>query len=235
MTNPKNTLTSATLLLTALTMTFFAANSLLARLALSGGGINGGEIDGGAFTAIRIFAGAVTLGFLVAARGRGWTAITKNGSPLVALALFGYAIFFSYAYLTLSAATGALILFAAVQLTMLGAGFVRGHKPRLTEWIGLILAFSGLVYLVLPGVTAPSPGGVALMASAGVAWGVYSFAAKGVQLPIATFPCHTDGCRCFACRCGHKPSPRYLERLHTRSGLGRTYIRLRLRPLVSRP
>lgn len=176
----KTTPSFGTLLLTAATMVFFAANSLLARFAL-----RGGEIDAGSFTFVRIFAGAAMLALLVAIRRGGLSALSENGSMRAGLALFGYAIMFSFAYLSLNAGTGALILFAAVQITMLGLGIASGERPRTSEWIGLILAFGGLVYLVLPGLTAPSPVGVALMTGSGAAWGYYSMAAKGVRFPIA--------------------------------------------------
>jgi drug/metabolite transporter (DMT)-like permease len=162
------------------TMTFFAANSLLARLAL-----REGEIDAGSFTAVRISAGAAILTLIVTARQGGISAIRDNGSLRAALALYGYAITFSFAYLSLDAGTGALILFGAVQITMLAAGIVRGERPQLLEWIGLCLAFGGLVYLVSPSLTKPSPIGVASMAASGTAWGCYSLAAKRVRAPTA--------------------------------------------------
>ena len=141
------------LLLTGLTMAFFAANSLLARLAL-----RSGEIDGGSFTAVRIVAGAGALALLMSFRREG-VAVRRNGSLWPAFALFSYAITFSFAYLSLSASTGALVLFAAVQMTMLGLGIAGGERPRSAEWIGLTVAFGGLVYLVSPGLTAPSRSG----------------------------------------------------------------------------
>ncbi len=169
-----------TLWLTAVAMTFFAANSLLARFAL-----REGEIDASSYTAVRILAGALVLALLVATRGGGARAVSTNGSLRAALALFGYAILFSFAYLSLDAGTGALILFAAVQITMLGAGILGGEQPRAPEWIGLALAFGGLVYLVSPGLTAPSPAGTALMAASGAAWGYYSLAARQFRSPTA--------------------------------------------------
>jgi drug/metabolite transporter (DMT)-like permease len=171
---------SQTLLLTAVTMAFFAANSLLARLAL-----RAGEIDAGSFTAVRIAAGAGALLVLTRFRREGAGAARRHGSLRSAVALFGYAIAFSFAYLSLTAATGALVLFAAVQLTMVGIGMANGERLRLSEWTGLAVAFAGLVYLVSPGLTAPSPMGVALMTVCGIAWGYYSSAAKGVRSPIA--------------------------------------------------
>ena len=161
-------------------MAFFAANSLLARLAL-----RAGEIDGGSFTAVRIVSGAAALALVTSFRREGIAAARRHGSLRAALALFSYAITFSYAYLSLNAGTGALVLFAAVQITMLGMGIARGERPRPSEWIGLAVAFGGLVYLAFPGLSAPSTIGVLLMAIAGAAWGYYSLAARGVRSPIA--------------------------------------------------
>ena len=169
-----------TLLLTAITVAFFAANSLLARFAL-----RAGEIDAGAFTAVRIVAGAIALAVLTSFRREGVGATRQHGSLRSAFALFSYAITFSFAYLSLNASTGALVLFASVQMTMLGLGIVGGERPRPSEWTGLGVAFGGLVYLVYPGLTAPSPIGVFLMTISGAAWGWYSLAAKGVRCPIA--------------------------------------------------
>jgi drug/metabolite transporter (DMT)-like permease len=169
-----------TLSLTMVAMTSFAANSLLARLAL-----REGEIDAGSFAAVRIFAGTAMLALIVTCRQEGISAIRNNGSLCSALALCGYAITFSFAYLSLEAGTGALIIFGAVQITMFAAGIVRGERPQLLEWLGLCLAFGGLVYLVSPGLTAPSPIGVASMAASGAAWGCYSLAAKRIRAPIA--------------------------------------------------
>lgn len=169
-----------TLLLTAVTMAFFAANSLLARFALRTGGI-----DAGSFTAIRIVAGAAALALLTAFRRDGIRAVRRHGSLRAAFALFTYALTFSFAYLSLDAGTGALVLFAAVQITMIGIGIAHGEWPRASEWTGLAVAFGGLVYLVSPGLTAPSPIGVSLMAVSGAAWGYYSLAARGVRSPVA--------------------------------------------------
>ena len=173
-------MTPGTLALTALTMTFFAANSLLARLAL-----RAGAIDGVSFTAVRLFAGAVTLALLLAFRRDGIRALRTNGSVPAALALFAYAIAFSFAYTALDAGTGALILFAAVQMTMLSVAIARGERLPPIVWIGLAVAFGGLIYLVSPGLSAPAPVGAALMAAAGAFWGAYSLAARGVRSPTA--------------------------------------------------
>ncbi|SPE30960.1 conserved membrane hypothetical protein [Candidatus Sulfopaludibacter sp. SbA3] len=161
-------------------MAFFAANSLVARFAL-----RAGEIDGGSFAVARIAAGAIALALVTSFRREGIRAACQHGSVRAAFALFSYSITFSYAYLSLNAGTGALVLFAAVQITMLGIGIAGGERPRPSEWTGLILAFGGLVYLVFPGLTAPSPIGVSLMALAGAAWGGYSIAARSARSPIA--------------------------------------------------
>ena len=161
-------------------MAFFAANSLLTRVAL-----RAGEIDGGSFMAVRIVAGAAALMLLTSFRGEGVSAARQHGSLRPAFALFSYVITFSYAYLSLNASTGALVLFAAVQITMLGLGVAGGERPGPWEWTGLALALAGLIYLVSPGLTAPSPIGVLLMAISGAAWGYYSLGAKGVRSPIA--------------------------------------------------
>ena len=152
----------------------FAANSLLCRAALGAR-----SIDAASFTAIRIASGALVL-LLLAGR-----AAPRTGSWPSAAALFAYAAAFSFAYLRLTAATGALILFALVQATMIGVGIWRGERPRALEWLGLALAAGGLVALTLPGLAAPDPLGAALMAAAGVAWGIYSLRGRGAANPLA--------------------------------------------------
>lgn len=152
----------------------FAANSLLCRAALGAH-----VIDAASFTAIRLVSGAAVLAILArgAARGAGsWTS---------GLALFAYAAAFSFAYLRLTAATGALILFGLVQITMIGSGVARGERPRALEWVGIALSVGGLVALALPGLAAPDPGGAALMAVAGISWGVYSLRGRGATDPLA--------------------------------------------------
>jgi drug/metabolite transporter (DMT)-like permease len=155
-------------LLTLVALTAFAGNSLLTRAALRDTGI-----DGASFTAIRIVAGALALWLIVRVRS-GPGASAGAGTWSSALALFSYAAAFSFAYLSLTAATGALLLFAAVQVTMIGAGRVRGEKLYGLQGPGLLLAVVGLVVLLLPGLSAPPLGGALLMIAAGVAWGVYS-------------------------------------------------------------
>lgn len=154
--------------LTATALVAFAANSLICRVAL-----RDGSIDAASFSAVRLAAGAATLLFLLAIR-RTPVGARRPGSWASAAALFLYAVPFSFAYLSLGAATGALLLFGAVQLTMVLAAVRNGQRPRPVQWLGLGAAFGGLVYLFLPGLSAPSPAGAALMLAAGVAWGIYS-------------------------------------------------------------
>ncbi|MDH4072420.1 MAG: EamA family transporter, partial [Gammaproteobacteria bacterium] len=152
-------------LLTGAAMVAFAGNSILCRLAL-----RDGAIDPASFTSIRLASGAAALVimFLIMRRG---TSPARHGSWLSSFMLFVYAACFSYAYVTLSAGSGALILFGSVQATMIAIGLLRGDRPGGLEWLGWTAAIAGLVWLVLPGVEAPPPAGVALMAAAGVAWG----------------------------------------------------------------
>lgn len=154
----------ALLAATAGVMVAFSANSVLARLALAAG-----HADALAFTAVRLASGAAVLGGLVAARhGR------IGGDLVSAGALLVYAAAFSLAYLALPAGTGALVLFGAVQATMVGWGVATGERLRTVQTAGLGLALGGLVVLVAPGVGAPPLGAAVLMATAGAAWGVYS-------------------------------------------------------------
>lgn len=161
-------------LLTALAMLAFAGNSLLCRLAL-----RHTALDPATFTAVRLLAGAVMLAGL--ARLRPDRAGSGNWGS--ALALFIYAAGFSFAYVSLPAGTGALLLFGAVQATMIGHGWWRGGRPPARQLAGLALALGGLVGLLLPGWAAPAPDGAALMLTAGVAWGVYSLRGRGAGDP----------------------------------------------------
>ena len=156
--------------LTLLAMVAFAANSVLCRIALGHT-----ASDPASFTTIRLMAGAIML--WIVTRVRGGTHQGK-GSWLSALALFAYATAFSFAYVSLSAATGALVLFGAVQITMIGHGLWSGERIRALQVFGLMLAFAGLVGLLLPGLTAPPMRGAVLMLGAGVAWGIYSLRGK---------------------------------------------------------
>ena len=169
---------------TALALLAFAANSLLCRAALGAG-----AIDAASFTAVRLCSGAVALAALVALRTRRRS--PSAGSWTLALALFAYAAPFSFAYLRLPTGLGALVLFGAVQTTMIGAELVRGRRPSRREGLGLMLALAGLAALTLPGTSAPDPLGFALMVLAGAAWGAYSLRGRGTSVrgtvdPLAT-------------------------------------------------
>jgi drug/metabolite transporter (DMT)-like permease len=168
-----------TTVLTTLTMIAFASNSLLNRLAL---GQN--TIDAASYTSIRLISGAVML-FVIAALQRKNEQPILRGSWISAAFLFLYAITFSFAYLSLTTGTGALILFGSVQVTMIVAALRGGERPHTLEWIGLFLALGGLVYLVFPGLAAPSPFGSILMMTAGIAWGFYSIRGRGSLNPLA--------------------------------------------------
>jgi drug/metabolite transporter (DMT)-like permease len=148
-------------MITLAALVCFAANSLLCRYAL-------GEalIDAATFTTVRLTAGALTLAFLMRPAGR----------PRVvpALALFAYASLFSFAYNHVTAATGALLLFGAVQVTMLVGARMLGERLSRSQWAGLVVALSGLGYLLFPGLAAPPVFGASLMLLSGAAWGIYS-------------------------------------------------------------
>ncbi len=156
-------------------MLAFAGNSILCRAAF-----NYSSIDAASFTSTRLVAGALILWLLVCINRRPHPS-TGNWSS--AFALFVYAAAFSFAYVKLSAATGALLLFGAVQATMIGYGIWRGERLNNRQTIGLVLAFVGLVGLLLPGLTSPSLLGSILMLISGTAWGVYSLRGKNMSDP----------------------------------------------------
>jgi drug/metabolite transporter (DMT)-like permease len=166
-----------TALFAAMALLGFAANSLLCRLAL-----RAGEIDAASFTAIRLASGALVLALLIAARTR---RLPREGTWSSAVALAAYAVLFSFAYLDLSAGTGALLLFGSVQLTMIAGALVRGERPTPLQWIGWLVALAGLVVLTAPGIDPPPPLAAALMLGAGIAWGVYTLRGRGVTDPLA--------------------------------------------------
>ncbi len=197
----------ATALLTLLALVAFASNSILTRLALGTG-----AMDAATFTTVRLAAGAVVLLAIVRVRGR--TAPGDGGrGRLVAprrrrglrllffqaaaiarfargrlvgpLALFAYAAPFTFAYVRIGAATGALLLFGSVQITMIGWGIASGERPRVRAWIGIAAAAAGLAWLVLPSLRRPDPVGSALMVVAGCAWGVYSLAGRKAANALA--------------------------------------------------
>jgi drug/metabolite transporter (DMT)-like permease len=163
---------------TAGALVAFAANSLLCRVALGRA-----SIDPAGFTAVRLVSGAVVLSAFGTLR-RSATAEPSRAGWTSASMLFLYAAAFSFAYVTLTAGTGALILFGAVQITMIVAGLAAGERFRIAEGVGLAGALAGLGILVAPGIAAPSPWGAALMAVAGISWGVYSLRGRGARDPL---------------------------------------------------
>lgn len=182
-TNTSSPLTRGRVLgLAALAIVAFAGNSLLTRAALADG-----EMDAGAFGAIRLFSGAAMLALLALSRAQ--NVLPKAGDISGAGALFVYMAGFSYAYNNLDAATGALILFGVVQLTIIAAGLMRGARPGLLELAGAAMAFGGLVWLVGGG-DAGGAGAdmsyapVLLMAAAGVGWGAYTLLGRGAGDPL---------------------------------------------------
>ena len=196
-----------TLIYTAFALIAFAFNSILCRLAL-----RGHEADAVGFTTVRLVSGAVMLVVIsfVVSNGRNLSgsegargdetaesgakntlptgrvsAVFDGGSWVSAALIFLYAICFSLAYLDLSAGTGALILFGSVQIAMIGIGIFRGERPRWGEWLGIFVAFGGLIYLVMPGIESPPVGSSILMAAAGTSWAVYTIRGKGSANALA--------------------------------------------------
>ena len=156
-------------------MLAFAGNSLLCRVALKSTGI-----DAASFTSIRLISAALTLWLVVRLSSK--TNSGKGNWPS-AIALFAYAAGFSFAYINLTAATGALLLFGAVQTTMIGYGIWRGERLLNLQLLGLVLALGGLVGLTFPGLSAPPLVSSLLMIGAGAAWGIYSLRGKGAGDP----------------------------------------------------
>jgi drug/metabolite transporter (DMT)-like permease len=169
-----------TIALTVLALIAFASNSLLTRLALGAG-----EIDAATFTSVRLVAGALVLALLVRVQAGTWTSVRSRGAG-GPVALIAYAVPFSFAYLRIGAAVGALVLFGVVQLTMIAYGLIRGERPDGVTWLGLLLATAGLLMLTLPSASRPDPVGLLLMAVAGVAWGAYSLVGRTAPEPIAS-------------------------------------------------
>lgn len=167
-----------TILLTILALLAFAANSVLCRLAL-----DENSIDAASFTIIRLLSGIlilfILLNFKFFSKENRSKAIDSKGSWSASLMLFIYAICFSFAYISLDTATGALILFGSVQISMILLSVFSGNRLHFSEWIGIFLAFSGFVYLILPDLTTPSLHGFVLMTLSGVAWGIYTLIGRG--------------------------------------------------------
>jgi drug/metabolite transporter (DMT)-like permease len=176
-----------TILFTAFALTAFAANSVLNRLALGGN-----TIDASSYIGIRLVSGAAVLWLLNGLSKRSFRLAPKpyfehfRPRLMPAFFLFAYGIAFSFAYRSLSSGMGAFILFGTVQTTMLTIAVLKGERPHISEWLGLVVAFSGLVYLVFPGLAAPDPLGAVLMLVAGIAWGFYTLSGRGVKDPLET-------------------------------------------------
>jgi len=194
---PTNGLTFIT---TCLALTAFAANSVLCRLAMGDS-----SIDPAGFTGIRMLSGAITLAFIVIffTRGNANNHTKSSDKPqsnnislrrafsiadtkgwLSSAMLFGYAVFFSFAYVKLNTASGALILFATVQFTMIGVSVFKGDNLRIKEWLGVVISFVGFVLLMLPSATQPSLVGFVLMVIAGVFWALYTLLGRGAKAPV---------------------------------------------------
>jgi drug/metabolite transporter (DMT)-like permease len=171
------TFKSRPVLYTTATLVAFAGNSVVSRLALGHA-----AIDPASFSTIRLAGGATML--LLVSTATQTERFQLRGSWLSAVMLFLYAVPFSFAYLSLSAGTGALILFGSVQITMILAALRIGERPHLVQWVGLSCALGGLIYLMLPGLAVPSIRGSALMALAGISWGLYSLRGRGTDNPL---------------------------------------------------
>jgi drug/metabolite transporter (DMT)-like permease len=165
------------ILLTLLAMMAFAGNSLLCRLALKETGI-----DPTLFFATRLVSGALMLWLMMRLRAE---RSALEGSWRAALALFVYASGFAYAYVQIPAGTGALLLFASIQITMILYGLIKGDRLSQIQWLGVILALGGLIALMLPRVESPPLSSALLMIGAGVAWGAYSLLGRGARNPSA--------------------------------------------------
>ena len=167
-----------TILLTGMALIAFAANSVLCKMAL---GEN--AIDASGFTIIRLLSGAIVLSIILVI-SKNKSSKQKKGSWFSGSMLFIYAISFSFAYNSLDTGTGALIMFGAVQISMITISIINGNRLHFLEWIGVIVSFFGFAYLIFPGVSAPSTIGFILMAVAGTAWGIYTLNGKNSKDPL---------------------------------------------------
>lgn len=177
-----------TILFTVLAMLAFAGNSILCRLAL-----DSGSIDAGSFTIIRLLSGAIALLLIIVGVKRAShppsnqqasLSVLAAGSWLGAAALFFYAILFSFGYIVLDTATGALVLFGVVQITMVAYNILKGNKMRPLETVGFVTACAGFVFLVWPELSTPSLMGLVLMSLAGISWAIYTVVGLGSQEPL---------------------------------------------------
>ncbi|HAS6230911.1 TPA: EamA family transporter [Vibrio vulnificus] len=171
--------------LTAIAMIAFAANSVFCRLALAEQ-----SIDPGSFTFIRLLSGAVTLLVILSFTQAGQmrqllskSTFLSRTSVLAGVALFGYAVAFSYAYVGLTTGTGALILFAVVQFSLIAFHLFSGHRPSKLEWGGVALSISGFIVLMSPSAQTPNAIDAFMMAIAGVCWAIFTLLGKQAQSP----------------------------------------------------
>lgn len=171
---------SRTFLYTFMALAAFAANSILCRMALETA-----AVDPARFTTIRLLSGAISLGIIGCFFKASHNRIDSSGNWISALMLFFYATAFSFAYLRLSTAMGALILFGGVQVTMLSWGLFKGERPNFLQYGGIATAAAGFVYLLLPRIERPSLTGAVLMAAAGISWGIYCLRGQGLHDPLA--------------------------------------------------
>ena len=174
----KSTSFVKTMIYTILALMAFAANSVICRLALKDG-----AIDPGMFTSIRLSSGAIVLIVLVLISKERRQEKSK-GSWVSAGMLFLYAAAFSYAYVSLETGIGALIIFGVVQITMIASSFISGYRMNGLEWLGILLALAGFLYLLLPGASSPSLSGFILMTLSGIGWGIYSLRGKNAKHPL---------------------------------------------------
>lgn len=174
---PNNHLFKTTAL-TALALIAFAANSVLCRLALGND-----FIDAASFTVLRLLSGTLVL-LIIMVGTRNTSVTSKKGSWSASFLLFLYASTFSFAYISLDTGTGALILFASVQITIILLSLITGTRLHISEWVGITIAFAGFAYLILPGVSAPSLDGFILMTVSGIAWGIYTLKGRDSKNPL---------------------------------------------------
>lgn len=166
-------------LLTTITMIAFGANSIFGRLALEGD-----AIDPSSYSFIRLLSGAIMLAILVGVSSGVSKQSLNHGNLISAFCLFAYAAAFSFSYVNIQTGVGALILFACVQAVMIGWALLKGDRPSLFEWLGIIIAFGAFIWLVSPGLEAPDPVAATLMAISGIAWGAYSLRGKSSSDPL---------------------------------------------------
>ncbi|MGR8946854.1 MAG: DMT family transporter [Gammaproteobacteria bacterium] len=169
-----------TVLFTIAALLCFAANSVLCRLALSDQ-----LIDPTSFTLVRLASGIIMLSVILTIASHKKPLSAARGNWIASVALFVYAITFSFAYISLDTGTGALILFGSVQISMLAWQRINGKRLNLFEWCGALMAFAGLIYLVYPTIATPSAMGLLLMTTAGCAWAVYTIRGKASLSPLA--------------------------------------------------